>query len=53
MFLLVDKTTRQILLSSARPIDLNQSPTYANAFLVEIPDDEYSADMVGGILHDE
>lgn len=51
MFLLIDKDTKKILMSSARPID--SSHVQSTQYLVEIPDSEYAPDMVGGILHDD
>lgn len=52
MFLLVNKATRQILLSSARAFDTS-SYEEGTVMLVEIPDSEYTPEMVGGILHDD
>lgn len=49
MYLVVRKSTNQILLSSARPLDPAQYDE-AEMRLVEIPDSEYVPEMVGGIL---
>lgn len=51
MYLLVEKKTKMILLSSARPIDPTQYSLEEND-IVEIPDDKYDPNMVGGILHE-
>jgi hypothetical protein len=50
MYLLINKTTKQILLSSARAIDPSQYEG-EDVQVAEIPDSEYSPEMVGGILH--
>ena len=49
MFLLVKKATKQILMSSARPFDISNYEE-GTVYLIEIPDDEYTPEMVGGTL---
>lgn len=52
MFLLVEKHTKRIVLSSARPMS-GDATDDGRMYIVEIPDGEYSPEMVGGILHDD
>lgn len=49
MYLVVRESDRKIVLSSVRPLDETQY-TSRGMIVVEIPDDEYTPNMVGGHL---